>query len=82
LIIECDGHEFHDRTKEQASNDRARDRKLKKLGYEVFRYTGSDIYSDPFKCAMDAWDMVVRSVQSLKRDFDNQYPVTMDDLLD
>ena len=82
LIIECDGHEFHDRTKEQASNDRARDRKLKKLGYEVFRYTGSDIYGDPFKCAMDAWDMVVRSVQSLKRDFDKKYPVTMDDLLD
>ena len=54
LIVECDGHEFHDRTKEQASRDRERDRRLQKLGYPVFRYTGADIWGDVFKCALDA----------------------------
>src|ERR1041384_1385190 len=28
LAIECDGHDFHDRTKQQAAYDRARDREL------------------------------------------------------
>src|SRR5690606_35457447 len=28
VIVECDGHEFHERTKEQAARDKARDRFL------------------------------------------------------
>lgn len=28
LVVECDGHEFHERTKEQAARDRSRDRAL------------------------------------------------------
>lgn len=82
LLIECDGHNYHDRTKEQASNDRARDRQLQKMGYEVFRYTGSDIYNDPFKCAVDAVDLPVRKVHALRKQFDEKYPIVMDDLLD
>lgn len=54
LIVECDGHDFHDRTKEQASKDRKRDRDLKKLGFEVFRYTGSDIWKNPISCASES----------------------------
>lgn len=51
LIIECDGHEFHERTKEQATRDRARDRKAQELGFEIFRFTGSELWRDPSKCA-------------------------------
>ncbi len=61
LIVECDGHDFHDRSKEQASHDRERDRELKKLGYEVFRYTGSDIWKNPLACATEAVDVLVKS---------------------
>lgn len=43
IIIECDGHDFHEKTKEQAAKDKKRDRELQKLGYPVFRYTGSEI---------------------------------------
>jgi very-short-patch-repair endonuclease len=53
LLVECDGHDFHERTKEQASRDRSRDRTLQSLGYKIFRFTGSDIYRDPMKCAED-----------------------------
>lgn len=53
LIVECDGHDFHERTKEQAARDRKRDRDLSLKGYDVFRFTGSEIWRDPIKCAGD-----------------------------
>lgn len=43
-VIECDGHDFHERTKEQAGRDKKRDRMLQTMGYQVFRYTGSEIW--------------------------------------
>lgn len=46
IVIECDGHEWHEKTKQQASKDKKRDRELQKLGYIVLRYTGSDIYAN------------------------------------
>ncbi len=52
LVVECDGHDFHERTKEQARKDRSRDRRLQELGYQVFRFTGSEIHADPMKCAL------------------------------
>ena len=51
VIVECDGHDFHEKTKEQAQKDKKRDRVLQSYGYSVFRFTGSEIWSDPFKCA-------------------------------
>jgi len=54
MVVECDGHDFHDRSKEQARKDRERDRMLQSLGYPVYRYTGSEIWADVFKCAYQA----------------------------
>jgi very-short-patch-repair endonuclease len=51
LVVECDGHDFHERTKEQASRDRSRDRAMQDAGYTVFRFTGSEIQRDPAACA-------------------------------
>lgn len=51
VVIECDGHEFHERTKEQAQRDRSRDRTLQAMGYLVLRFTGSEIWRDPWGCA-------------------------------
>lgn len=45
--IECDGHEFHEKTKEQASKDKRRDRELQKAEVVVLRYSGSDIVNNP-----------------------------------
>jgi very-short-patch-repair endonuclease len=53
IVVECDGHDFHERTKEQAKNDRSRDRNLQAQGYLVLRYTGSEIWRDPWGCAVD-----------------------------
>lgn len=51
IVIECDGHDFHERTKEQARHDRSRDRAMTEAGWLVMRFTGSEIWSNPFACA-------------------------------
>lgn len=56
VIVECDGHDYHERTKEQAAKDKSRDRALKMLGYDVLRFTGSEIWADPIKCATEVED--------------------------
>jgi very-short-patch-repair endonuclease len=50
LVVECDGHDFHERTREQATRDKNRDRELLNAGYPVMRFTGSEIVSSPLKC--------------------------------
>jgi hypothetical protein len=51
LVVECDGHDFHDRTKEQAARDKKRDRILLTNGWPVARFTGSEIHADVGRCA-------------------------------
>jgi very-short-patch-repair endonuclease len=51
VIVECDGHDFHERTKEQAARDKSRDRELQLAGHRVLRFTGSEIWRDPVGCA-------------------------------
>lgn len=46
FIIECDGHDFHEKTKEQAKHDKERDRFFTQNNYKVLHYTGSEIYND------------------------------------
>ena len=45
-IIECDGHDFHEKTKEQVKYDKQRERYLVSKGYKVLRFSGSEIISD------------------------------------
>lgn len=60
LVVECDGHDFHERTKEQAASDRSRDRALNALGYDVFRFTGSELWRDPWECAEQVYEWAIR----------------------
>lgn len=55
LVVECDGHDFHELTKEQATRDKKRDRALQDAGHVVHRFSGADIYRDPFKCAWESF---------------------------
>lgn len=77
LAVECDGHDFHERTKAQAAHDRRRDRELLMLGIPTLRFTGSEIYRDAARCAADAWSAVLALLdadeaarQQLLRGFD------------
>lgn len=56
IVVECDGHDFHEKTKAQASHDKKRDRTLQSLGFKVFRFSGSDIYRNPVQCFSEVND--------------------------
>ena len=58
IIVECDGHEFHQKSKQQVEKDNQRERDLKKLGYEVVRFSGSEIFKDAEKCVEDLLDIL------------------------
>lgn len=55
IVVECDGHDYHEKTKKQAKRDKKRDRKLQQIPEVdfVFRFTGSEIYNNPEKCASE-----------------------------
>lgn len=65
IVIECDGHDYHERTKEQAARDRSRDRELSTMGYSVLRFTGSEIYRDSFRCGQSVQDFLESQVMSI-----------------
>lgn len=51
IAIECDGHDFHEKTKEQVARDKSRDRFFASKGWKLLRFSGSEIYKDPTKVA-------------------------------
>jgi very-short-patch-repair endonuclease len=61
VFIECDGHDFHERTKEQATRDRRRDRLIQYEGIALLRFTGTEITRDREACANE----ILRFVDSL-----------------
>lgn len=63
IAIECDGHEFHEKTKEQAQHDKQRDRLLTELGFKVLRFTGSEIYRDADACAAEVYRLARRLLE-------------------
>lgn len=58
LAIEIDGHDFHEKTKEQASRDKARDRSITRAGYQVLRFTGSDLYQGGYLVLAEIQDTI------------------------
>ncbi len=60
LAVECDGHDFHERTKEQARRDRSMDRWLQSQGIAILRFTGSEIWKDARECAAQAIGFVTK----------------------
>lgn len=50
LAIELDGHEFHERTREQVTSRNQRDRDLAAAGWRVLHFSGSEFHRDPARC--------------------------------
>ncbi len=49
LLIELDGHIWHEKTPEQVEKDKIRERDLINNGYILLRFSGREVYRDPFK---------------------------------
>ena len=77
VAVECDGHDFHEKTKAQAARDKSRDRDLAGHGVTVMRYSGSEIWRDPGARADEVlnylnseWaDSSYRQLQRIERNF-------------
>lgn len=57
--IECDGYDFHQKTKEQVEYDNQRQRDLQNEGIEIIRFSGSEIWKRPAKCAGEVQDIIL-----------------------
>ena len=53
IVVECDGHEFHDKNEKQRRYEKKRDRYLTSAGYKVLHYTGKEITDDPMSAAKE-----------------------------
>lgn len=60
VIVECDGHDFHEKTKAQVKRRNERDFNLKMEGYEVIHFSGSEIYNEPEKCAKKVIEYLIK----------------------
>lgn len=66
FVIECDGYEFHQKTKEQVEKDNTRTRDLQAAGYEIIRFSGTEIWHKPYKCAMEVLNIILSKCRYVK----------------
>lgn len=55
VIVELDGHDFHDKDKKQRAYEKARDRYLTRVGYKVLHFTGSELVKDPYLTVLETF---------------------------
>lgn len=58
IVIELDGHDFHERTKEQVERDNKRQRAITKAGMRVLRFSGREIVMKGRKCIQEVIDFI------------------------
>lgn len=63
LVVECDGHQYHEKSRDQAAKDKVRDRFLQSMGYTVFHFTGAEIHYGVDKVVSEIMDWVNRNVK-------------------
>lgn len=61
--IELDGYEYHT-NKKQIANDYERENNLKEMGYRVIRFTGSQIYKEPYTCVDKLINIVLNDMRN------------------
>ena len=64
LLIECDGHDFHEKTKKQVVHGKKRDRYFTKHGYKFMHFSGSEIFNNSDGCAKQIIELVTSECNS------------------
>lgn len=73
VVVEIDGHDFHERNKAQAQRDKSRDRLLHKHGYQVIRYTGSEVFGDVYGVVRELAELILAKLYSTSNVYDLAY---------
>ena len=58
LVVELDSYLWHRSKPEQFTKEKARDRELKKEGYNIMRFSGREIYRDVEKCIEEVLEYI------------------------
>lgn len=69
-VIEIDGHEWHEKTKEQARADKEKDRTYLKNRFIPIRFTGSEVYHNAKKCIDEVFEIIISNYEFF--DYENQ----------
>jgi hypothetical protein len=67
IAIELDGHDFHERTKEQVAYRNQRDRDLLAAGWKVLHFSGSEIHRRPDECVREAFGIGMSAYDEFER---------------
>lgn len=60
LIVEADGHNYHEKTKEQAQYDKSRDRSFLAEGFATMRFTGREVNNDVVKAVSEIENFLIK----------------------
>ena len=60
--IELDGFDFHSK-KDQMNKDYERENNLKLAGYNVVRFTGSQIFNNPYTCVDTLMSLIMKDIE-------------------
>jgi very-short-patch-repair endonuclease len=63
IVIELDGHDYHS-SKDQRNYDYERENNLKLEGYHVIRFTGSQVFKNPFDCVEKVYQYAARLIKN------------------
>lgn len=64
VLVEIDGHEFHEKTADQAQKDKYRERRFTEAGYSILRYTGTEVFNNPTLCLRETLDVCAKLARS------------------
>ena len=74
VIVECDGYDSHS-SKQQRNYDTNRENDLKMAGYSVIRFTGTQLYTEPYKCVIQTakfiYDRNKAQLEKAREEFEN-----------
>lgn len=68
FVIECDGYDFHQKTKKQVEYDNKRQRDLQEAGYEIIRFSGTEIWHNAYQCALEIKNIIASKCKYIKGD--------------
>lgn len=66
VAIECDGYNFHRRTRREFAEELRREREVQKLGYRLYRFAADDLFDDPWAAGLE----IVRNMGTVWPEFE------------
>lgn len=62
VAIEIDGHQWHEKTKEQVMRDKKRERYFLRRDFQVMRFSGTEVFYNSDECAKECLSIMIDRV--------------------